>query len=154
MSGGMKIHELTINAEDAQLIETRKFQIEDIARVFGVPPHMIGHTEKSSSWGTGVEQMSIGFVKYTLARHLTKIEQEFNRKLWRDKTYFAEFNTAGLERGDYKTRMEGYRIALGRAGEQPWMDVEEVRRLENLSPDFNPQKANENESTTETTSTK
>lgn len=131
MTGGAKVHELTMNAEDAQLLTTRKFQVEDIARIFGVPPHMIGHTEKSSSWGTGVEQMSIGFVKYTLARHLRKIEQELNRKLFGRSDTFVEFNTAGLERGDYKTRMEGFRIALGRAGEPGWMTVNEIRKKEN-----------------------
>lgn len=133
LTGGVKVHELTMNAEDAQLLNTRQFQVEDIARVFGVPPHMIGHTQNNTSWGSGVEQMSIGFVKYTLNRHLTKIEQELNSKLLKDKRYFVEFSTAGLERGDYKTRMEGYRIALGRAGEAPWMSVDEIRKIENLS---------------------
>lgn len=135
MVGGAKVHELTMNAEDAQLIDTRRFQVEDIARIFGVPPHMIGHTDKTSSWGTGVEQMSIGFVKYTLQRHLVKFEQEINRKVWPTRSrYFVEFATAGLERGDYKSRNEGYRIALGRAGEPAWMTVNEVRKLENLAP--------------------
>ncbi len=135
LTGGMKVHELTMNADDAQLIETRRFQVEDIARIFGVPPHMIGHTSASTSWGTGIEQMSIGFVKYTLQRHLVKFEQELNRKLWpKLERYFVEFSTSGLERGDYKSRNEGYRIALGRAGEPAWMTVNEVRRLENLPP--------------------
>lgn len=133
--GGMKVHELTMNAEDAQLIETRRFQVEDIARIFGVPPHMVGHTAASTSWGTGIEQQSIGFVKYTLQRHLVKFEQELNRKLWPTRErYFVEFATAGLERGDYKSRNEGYRIALGRAGEPGWLTVNEVRRLENMPP--------------------
>jgi HK97 family phage portal protein len=135
LAGGVKLHELTMNAEDAQLIATRQFQIEDIARIFGVPPHMIGHTQNNTSWGTGVEQMSIGFIKYTLQRHLVKFEQELNRKLWPTRTkYFAEFSTAGLERGDYKSRNEGYRIALGRAGEDAWMTTNEVRKMENLPP--------------------
>lgn len=135
LTGGMKVHELTMNADDAQLIETRRFQVEDVARIFGVPPHMIGHTGASTSWGTGIEQQSIGFVKYTLQRHLVKIEQELNRKLWPTRErYFVEFATAGLERGDYKSRNEGYRIALGRAGEPGWMTVNEVRRLENMPP--------------------
>lgn len=135
LAGGAKVHEVTMNAEDAQLITTRQFQVEDIARIFGVPPHMIGHTAKSSSWGTGIEQMSIGFVKYTLNRHLIKIEQELNTKCFTsDKRHFVEFNTAGLERGDYKTRMEGYRVGLGRAGEPGWMTVNEIRKLENQPP--------------------
>jgi HK97 family phage portal protein len=132
---GAKVHELTMNAEDAQLIDTRRFQVEDIARIFGVPPWMIGHTQATTSWGSGIEQMGIGFVKYTLQRHLVKFEQELNRKLWPTRSrYFVEFTTAGLERGDYKSRNEGYRIALGRAGEPAWMTVNEVRRIENMPP--------------------
>lgn len=135
MVGGAKIHELTMKAEDAQLLETRKFQVEDIARVFGVPLHMIGHVDKTTSWGSGIEQMSIGFVKYTLQRHLVKFEQEINRKVWPNRErYFVEFMTSGLERGDYKARNEGYRIAIGRAGEFGWMTVNEIRKLENLPP--------------------
>lgn len=130
--GGSKIHELTMNAEDAQLIGTRQFQVEDIARIFGVPPVMIGHSTGTSMWGTGVEALGIGFVKYTLARHLVKIEQELNRKLFIDENHFTEFVTAGLERGDIKTRFGAYRIALGRAGEEAWMKPSEVRKLENL----------------------
>jgi HK97 family phage portal protein len=133
--GGAKVHELTINAEDAQLIATRQFQVEDICRIFGVPPHMVGHVNKTTSWGSGIEHQGIGFVKFTMARHLTKIEQEVNRKTWPNGDMFCEFNTSGLERGDYKTRNEGYRIALGRAGEPAWMRVSEVRKLENLPPD-------------------
>ena len=132
--GGSKVHELTMNAEDAQLIATRQFQVEDVARIFGVPPHMIGHTTNTTSWGSGVENMGIGFVKYTLARHLVKLEQELNSKLFPNGDMFCEFCTAGLERGDYKTRNEGYRIALGRAGEPAWITVNEVRKLENLPP--------------------
>lgn len=135
LAGGMKLHQLTMSSEDAQLISTRGFQVEEICRVFGVPPFMIGHTEKTSSWGTGIEQMSIGFIKYTLQRHLVAFEQEINHKLFRTAGNFCEFVTAGLERGDIKTRMEAYRVALGRAGERAWMRPSEVRALENLPPD-------------------
>lgn len=134
LAGGMKLHQLTMSAEDAQLLGTRQFQIEEICRVFGVPPFMIGHNEKTTSWGSGVEQMSIGFVKYTLQRHLVSFEQEINHKFFKTSRNFAEFATAGLERGDIKTRNESYRIALGRAGEPGWMTVNEVRALENLPP--------------------
>lgn len=132
LTGGLDVKTLTMTAEDSQLIATRQFQVEDIARVFGVPPFMIGHTEKTSSWGSGVEQMSIGFVKYTLQRHLTKIEQEINRKCWpRDTGIFAEFSVEGLLRGDAKSRSEYYRAALGGSGGPGWMTQDEVRRLEN-----------------------
>lgn len=132
---GMSIQELTLSAEDSQLIATRQFQVEDIARIYGVPPFMIGHTANTSSWGTGVEAMGIGFVKYTLQRHLVKIEQELNRKLLGDTPeYFCEFTTSGLERGDTKGRFDAYRVGLGRAGEPGFLTVNEVRRRENLPP--------------------
>lgn len=135
LSGGVDIEKLSINPNDAALISTREFSVEEICRVFRVPPHMVGHTSKSTSWGTGIEQQSIGFVKYTLLPLITAIQQEFNRKLWpiRQK-YFIEFNTASLERGDIKTRYEAYRIMLGRAGERPVLSVNDVRRLENYEP--------------------
>lgn len=135
LSGGLEVEKLSITPEDASLLPTRHFSVEEICRVFGVPPWMVGHTEKTTSWGAGVEQQGIGFVKYTLRRYLTPIEQEFNRKLWPNRErYFVEYDTAALERGDFKTRMEGYRIALGRAGERPWIKVNEIRRTENMEP--------------------
>ena len=133
--GNADVKSLTLSPEEAQLMDTRNFQAADIARIYGVPPHMIGLTEKTTSWGSGIEQMGIAFVKYTLQRHLVKIEQEINRKVFRKSLqFFAEFNTAGLERGDYKARNEGYRIAAGRAGEPGWMTINEIRRLENMPP--------------------
>lgn len=133
-AGGMKVHEITINAEDAQLIATRQFQVTDIARIYGVPPHMIGETEKSTSWGSGIEQMGIGFVKYTLRPHLNRIEQELNRKLFRNPKTFVEFNVNGLIEGDSKAEAEYFGKALGGPGTQGWMSVNEVRRLKNLKP--------------------
>jgi HK97 family phage portal protein len=132
LQAGLEAKPITLTAQELQMMEVRKFGIEEICRAFGVPPFMVGHTEKSSSWGTGVEQMGIGFVKYTLQRHLVKIEQEINRKVFRTARNFCEFDTSGLERGDIKTRFDAYRVALGRAGEQPWMDYSEVRERENL----------------------
>jgi HK97 family phage portal protein len=134
LGGGLKVQPITINAVDSQLIQTRQFQVEDVARVFGVPPFMIGHTEKTTSWGSGVEAMGIGFVKYTLQRHLVKFEQEINRKVFRTSRLFCEFDTAGLERGDLKSRYEAYRIAVGRAGEPGWLTPDEVRRFDNMPP--------------------
>lgn len=136
LAGGKSdVKALTLSPEEAQLMAMRTFQTTDIARIYGVPPHMIGIVEKTTSWGTGIEQQGIGFVKYTLQRHLVKIEQEINRKIFRKSLQlFAEFNTAGLERGDTKARNESYRISVGRAGEPGWMTINEVRRLENLPP--------------------
>jgi HK97 family phage portal protein len=135
LTGGLGVEKLTMTSEDAQVIQTRGFQVEDICRFFGVPPFMIGHTDKTTSWGSGVENMGRGFVKFTLSRHLTKIEQEFNHKLWPNREkYFVEFNVAGLERGDLKSENEALRIGLGRAGEPAWLTVNEVRKIKNLPP--------------------
>lgn len=135
LTGGMEVQQLSITPEDASLLPSRMFTVEELCRVFGVPPFMVGHTEKVSSWGSGVEQMGIGFVKYTLRRHLTPIEQEINRKLWPSRAkYFVQYNTSALERGDFKTRMEGYRIGIGRAGERGWLMPDEVRKFENMPP--------------------
>lgn len=135
LSGGLKMSQFSLSAEDSQLIATRAFQIEEIARIFGVPPHMIGHTDKNTSWGAGVENMGRGFVKFALRRHLNKIEQELNRKLWPTRArYFTKFNVSDLERGDLKSENEALRIALGRAGEPGWMSQDEVRLIKNLPP--------------------
>ncbi len=133
--GGMDIKQLTINAKDAQLLETRQQSVEDIARIMGVPPHMIGKTDAATSWGTGIEQMSIGFVRYTLGRHLDNISQELNRKIWpRSRIYFGEFNRDALLEGDSTQQANYLSKALGGPGAQGWMTVNETRRLKNLPP--------------------
>lgn len=138
LSGGLEPAQLSVNSKDAEILATRLFTVEEICRVFGVPPHMVGHTDKTTSWGSGIESQGIGFVRYTLQRHLTPMQQELNRKLWpvRER-FFVEHITAALERGDLKGRYEAYRIALGRAGEMPFMEPDEVRRLENMPPNEN-----------------
>lgn len=135
LSGGLEPAQLSINSKDAEILATRLFGVEEISRILGVPPHMIGHTDKQTSFGTGIEQQGIGFVRYTLQRHLTPIRQELNRKFWpvRERL-FLEHVVEALERADLKTRYEAYRIAMGRAGEQPWMGADEVRRRENMPP--------------------
>lgn len=135
LPNGGKLEPVSLTAEDSQLLETRKFQVIDIARAFGVPPHMIGETSASTSWGTGIEQMSIAFVRYTLGPYLVRIEQELNRKLWpRSTRYFVEFNREGLLAGDSKTESEYLAKALGGPGSQGWMTINEVRRIKNLPP--------------------
>lgn len=135
LTGGLEPAQLSVNSKDAEILATRLFTVEEICRIFGVPPFMVGHTDKTTSWGAGVENMGIGFVRYTLQRHLTPIAQELNSKLWpvRQK-YFVEHVTAALERGDLKARYDAYRTALGRAGEMPFMDADEIRRRENMPP--------------------
>jgi HK97 family phage portal protein len=138
LGGGLEPAQISVNSKDAEILATRLFTVEEICRIFGVPPYMVGHTDKTTSWGSGIEQQGIGFVRYALRRHLTPIAQELNSKLWpvRQK-HFVEHITAALERGDLKARYEAYRIALGRAGEQPFVDPDEIRRLENMPPNPN-----------------
>lgn len=135
LTAGLEPAQLTMNPKDAEILSTRLFSVEEICRIFRVPPFMVGHTEKVSSWGTGLESQGANFVRYTLLPHLVKIAQEINNKLWPNRArYFVEHNTAALQRGDMKSRFEAYRIGLGRAGEQAFLGVEEVRRAENLPP--------------------
>lgn len=134
LTQGLDIKELSLNAVDAELLASRKYQVIDIARAFGVPPHMIGATEVTSSWGTGVEQMTLGFIKFTLQTYLTRAEQELNRKLFRTAKYFVEFNLDGLMRGDAKTEGESLRQAIGGSQGPGWMTPNEVRRIKNLPP--------------------
>lgn len=135
LTGGLKVQQLSLSAADSQILATASWNLEEICRVLGVPPFMVGSTEKSTSWGTGQENMGRGFVKYTLLRDLRKFEQEINRKFWPSRqTYFVEFDVSGLERGDLKSENEALRVALGRAGEPGWMTPNEVRRIKLLPP--------------------
>lgn len=138
LTAGLEPAKLSVDQKDAEVLSTRLFGVEDICRILGVPPHLVAHTQKATSWGTGLEEQGASFVRYGLQRHLTPLAQELNRKLWPTRArYFVEHVTAALERGNLKTRFEAYRIALGRAGEDPWMDADEIRRVENLPPNPN-----------------
>lgn len=126
---GLKYTPISISPEQAQFLETRKFQINEIARIFRVPPHMVGDLEKSSF--SNIEQQSLEFVKYTLEPWLVRWEQSIQRTLFsadEKKRYFVRFNVEGLLRGDYASRMNGY--AVGR--QNGWMNANDIRELENL----------------------
>lgn len=129
-----KIQQLSMTSEDAQLLEARKYQIVDIARIFGVPPHLIAETEKSTSWGSGIEEQNRGFLVYTLMPHIERIEQELDRKLVRSPEHYAEFDLSGLLRADSKSRAEIYKAAIGGTQNPGWMTRNEIRRAENLAP--------------------
>lgn len=134
LDNNMKWQQLTLNPEDAQMLESRRFSVEEICRVFGVPPHMIGHTENSTSWGTGLEQQTLGFQKFTLRRRLKRIEQALEKQLLtpadRAAAVTIEFNLEGLLRGDSAARASFYQSGLNNG----WMTINEVRALENLPP--------------------
>ena len=126
---GMKYTQIGISPEQAQFLETRKFQINEIVRIFRVPPHMVGDLEKSSF--SNIEQQSLEFVKYTLEPWIVRWEQSLMRVLLspdEKRDFFFKFNLEGLLRGDYQSRMQGYSIAR----QNGWMSANDIRELENL----------------------
>ncbi|HDG1681650.1 TPA: phage portal protein [Kluyvera ascorbata] len=122
---------VTMNPEAAQLLESRSFSIEEICRWFRVPPYMVGHTTKQSSWASSLEGMNLLFLTHTLRPLLVNIEQEIARCLLNgDDDLFAEFSVEGLLRADSAGRAAYYTSAL----QNGWMSRNDVRRLENMSP--------------------
>lgn len=132
LEGGMKGDQLGINPVDAQLLETRAFSIEEICSWFRVQPFMIGRASQGqTNWGTGIEQQMIGFITFTLAPWLKRIEAAISKDLLRPEErdeYYAEFSLEGLLRGDSAARQAFYASAL----QNGWMNRNDVRRLENL----------------------
>jgi HK97 family phage portal protein len=130
---GMKWQQLGLTNEDSQFLESRSHQVEEVASWFGVPLSLLQHTEKSTSWGTGIAMLTHGFVTFTMQPWYTRWEQEINQDLIlpqdRDR-FFAEFVLEGLLRGDPQTRSQFYKSAIN----DGWMTRNEVRRLENLNP--------------------
>jgi HK97 family phage portal protein len=126
---GLKYVPIAISPEQAQFLETRKFQLNEIARIFRIPPHMIGDLEKSSF--SNIEQQSLEFVKYTLDPWIIRWEQSLQRSLFTQqekKQYFFKFSVDGLLRGDYKSRMEGFAIAR----QNGWMSTDDIREFEDM----------------------
>jgi HK97 family phage portal protein len=135
MTEGGQAKELSISPVDMELLASMRFSKADICEALGVPPIIIGDSEKTSSWGTGVEQITIGWVRYSIKPMLARWEEELNRKLFRRAGQFLEFELAGLLRGDSKAQSEAFRAAVGGPGTgDGWMAVNEVRRLLNMSP--------------------
>lgn len=133
LEGGLKYQGVTMNPEAAQMLQTRAFQIEEICRWFRVPPMMVGHMEKASSWASSVEGMNLQFLTNTLRPLLDNIEQEIIRCLIGEAeadTYYAEFAVEGLLRADLAARREWYASAL----QNGWMSRNRVAALENMPP--------------------
>jgi len=127
---GMKFQAIGIPPEQAQFLETRKFQINEIARIFRIPPHMVGDLEKSSF--SNIEQQSLEFVKYTLNPWVVRWEQSLQQSLLlpsEKNSIFIKFNVDGLLRGDYQSRMNGY--AVGR--QNGWLSANDIRELEDMN---------------------
>ena len=132
LEGGAKWQNVGLNPEDAQFLLTRRFQVSEIARIYGVPPHLIGDTDRSTSWGTGIEQQTIGFVVYTLSPWIVRIERVVKRGMIApvDPDAYMRFSVDGLLRGDIGSRYKAY--VMGR--QWGWLSADEIRRSENMDP--------------------
>lgn len=130
---GAEIQEIGIPPEDAQFIETQKWTVADMSRVFRIPPHMIGDVERSTSWGSGIEQQELGYLNHTLRPWLTRIEQQFNKDLLlsaeRGQGLFYEHLTDGMLRTDTAARYQAYASAITNG----WMTRNEARERENFN---------------------
>lgn len=128
---GMEVTPLSLSKRDSQFLETRQFQRAEICGMFQVPPHMIGDTEKSTSWGTGIEQQQIGFLQYTMRRWLVTWEQAiWSQLIEAEGSYYAEFLVDGLLRGDFKAQMDGYAVGFNNG----FLSSNDIRRKLNEGP--------------------
>jgi HK97 family phage portal protein len=128
---GMKFSPIGIPPEQAQFLETRKYQTEEICRIFRVPPHLVGDLERATF--SNIEHQSISFVVHTIRPWLVRIEQSINKALFSEEErhkYFVSFLVEGLLRGDYESRMRGYSIGI----QNGFMSPNDVRSLENMNP--------------------
>ena len=128
---GMKFEKMTIPPDQAQFLQTRKFQTEEVARFFLIPPHMLGDLSASST-RANIEEQGIQFVRNTIRPWAVRIEEEFNNKLFRldeNDEYYIQFNLEGLLRGDIKSRYDAY--SVGR--QWGWLSVNDIRKMESLN---------------------
>jgi HK97 family phage portal protein len=128
---GMKYTPISISNNDSQFLETREFQLEEIARLYRVPLHMIGDLNHATY--SNIEQQSLEFVKYTLDPWLVRWEQSLQQSLFTErekKEYFIKFNVDGLLRGDYASRMSGYATAR----QNGWLSANDIREMEDMNP--------------------
>lgn len=133
LTDGGKFESVRINAADAQLLDSRRFSVEDIARIFGVPPHLLGQMDKATSFGKGLEELSQAFIDFTLGPHLQAIEDEINYKLLGESSDLClEFDREAFVRGDLLSRMKAYQVGLGGNNGPGVMTQNEVRGRLNL----------------------
>ncbi|MEF9880244.1 MAG: phage portal protein [Clostridia bacterium] len=128
---GLKFERISMPNNEAQFLETRKFQVSEICRIYRVPPHLVGDLEHATF--SNIEHQAISFAMHTIRPWLVRIEQAMNRALFSDKekgVFYVRFNMDGLMRGAYKERMEGYAIAR----QNGWMSANDIRDLENMNP--------------------
>lgn len=131
LDSGAKFQAVSIPPEDAELLGTRQFSTTEVARLFGLPPHAIGDVEKSTSWGTGIEQQTIGMVQFTLQpSYLTRVEKRLTKEVLLNPGVYAEYTVEGLLRGDSTARAAFYQAMR----QMKAMTANEVRVRENLEP--------------------
>ena len=132
LTGGATANAVSITPENAQFLESRRFQVAEIARLFRVPPHMIGDMERSTSWGTGLEYQGTSFIQYTLAAWITRLERAISSLMpgGVNAGQFARFNTDAVMRADSLARGQYYTMARNGG----WLNVDEIRALEDLEP--------------------
>lgn len=135
LTDGLDVRELSLKSADVELLSSRKYQVIDICRAFGVPPVLAGAQETTTSWGSGIEQLILAFVQFTCLPHITRIKQELNRKIYRKTTkFFCGHDFDALLRGDAKSESDYLRQAVGGSQGPGWMTKNEVRRRKNLPP--------------------
>lgn len=127
---GVKFERIGIPPVDAQYLETMRFNISEIARIYGVPLFMLADHEKQTSWGTGIEEQKEGYITFTILPIATQSEQELNKKVIKDSQRFCEYMTAGLLRGTLKSRMEAYQKGFSMGMFSP----DDLRDMENMNP--------------------
>lgn len=128
---GMTYKAISLPPEDSQFLETRKFTVDEICRIFRVPPHLVQDLEHATY--SNIEHQSIDFVQHTLTPWITRFEQGIMKDLLLEEeqdVYFPKFNVDGLLRGDYQSRMNGYAVGIANG----FMCPNDVRRLENMDP--------------------
>ncbi len=133
LESGFTTQPIGISPQDAQMLEARKFQVAELARFYGVPPHLVGDVEKTTSWGSGIEQQNLGFLQYTLKPYLDRWEYSIERWLVKESDQgrlHAEHNLDGLLRGDSASRATFMQTMVNTG----IRTVNEVRRLDNLPP--------------------
>lgn len=131
LEGGFTTQPIGVSPQDAETMAARKFQVSELARFFGVPPHLVGDVEKSTSWGTGIEQQNLGFLQYTLSPYLNRWEYAIERWLLKPSDvgrYHAEHNIDGLLRGDSAARAS----FMGTLADKGLRTINELRRLDNM----------------------
>lgn len=127
---GAKFQQISIPPADAQFLESRRFQIEEVARWFDLPPHLLFQTDKSTTWGSGLEQQTQGAITFGLQSYLTRVEERFSKEVITDPEVETKFNLDGLLRGDSAARSSYYASGY----QNGWLSIDEIRRKENLPP--------------------